>query len=111
MDYWAGACAVTGIELPEVLRASHAKPWEDCDSDDERLDVFNGFLLSANLDALFDRGLITFDQASRLICSPKLTPQQLSSLQLHDGLSLRWLAPEHEQYLSWHRSKVFQSAR
>lgn len=110
MDYWAGACAVTGIELPEVLRASHAKPWADCNSDDERLDVFNGFLLSANLDALFDRGLITFDEASRLVCSPKLTPQQLSSLQLHDGLSLRWLAPEHEQYLSWHRSKVFQSA-
>jgi len=26
MDYWAGACAVNGISLPAVLRASHAKP-------------------------------------------------------------------------------------
>lgn len=110
MDYWAGACAVTGISLPEVLRASHAKPWADCASDEERLDVFNGFLLTANLDALFDRGLVTFDGAGQLTCSPRLTCQQLFALQLHDGLSLRWLAPEHEQYLAWHRSKVFQSA-
>jgi len=38
LDYWGGACAVTGIDLPDVLRASHAKPWADCTSDAERLD-------------------------------------------------------------------------
>ena len=108
MDYWAGACAVNGIRLPAVLRASHAKPWADCESDNERLDVFNGFLLSANLDALFDCGLITFDNAGLLIYSPKLTSQHRTTLQLHDGLSLRWLAPRHEPYLAWHREKVFQ---
>jgi hypothetical protein len=110
LDYWTGACAVTGISLPEVLRASHAKPWADCASDEERLDVFNGFLLTANIDALFDRGLITFDEAGRMTCSPRLTPEQLVTLHLQDGLSLRWLAPEHEPYLAWHRAKVFQSA-
>lgn len=109
LDYWAGSCAVTGIDLPEILRASHAKPWADCDSDEERLDVFNGFLLCANLDALFDRGLISFDATGRLICSPKLSPQQVSSLQLHADLALRWLTPEHGPYLDWHRSKVFQA--
>lgn len=107
MDYWAGACAVTGIELPEVLRSSHAKPWADCENDEERLDVFNGFLLSANLDALFDRGLITFDEIGLLICSTRISPQHFTTLQLHDGLSLRWLATDHEPYLAWHRSKVF----
>lgn len=60
MKYWGGACAVTGISIPKVLRASHAKPWAECVSDEERLNVFNGFLLSANLDALFDRFLISF---------------------------------------------------
>lgn len=109
LDYWAGSCAVTGIDLPEILRASHAKPWADCDNDEERLDVFNGFLLCANLDALFDRGLISFDAAGQMICSPKLAPQQLSSLQLHAGLALRWLAPEHGPFLDWHRTKVFQA--
>ncbi|ACK80676.1 MULTISPECIES: type 2 periplasmic-binding domain-containing protein [Acidithiobacillus] len=27
LTYWGGACAVTGLALPDVLRASHAKPW------------------------------------------------------------------------------------
>ena len=56
MTYWGGACAVTGIDVSDVLRASHIKPWAECATDAERLDVFNGFLLSANLDALFDKG-------------------------------------------------------
>ncbi len=62
LEYWGGACAVTGVGLSEVLRASHAKPWAECASDAERLDVFNGFLLNANLDALFDRFLVSFDE-------------------------------------------------
>ena len=40
------------MALPEVLRASHAKPWAECANDAERLDVFNGFLLVANLDGV-----------------------------------------------------------
>jgi putative restriction endonuclease len=45
LDYWGGACALTGLDLPEILRASHAKPWASCENDDERLDAFNGLLL------------------------------------------------------------------
>lgn len=107
IDYWGGACAVTGIALPEVLRASHAKPWADCNNDEERLDVFNGFLLVANLDALFDRGLITFDASGVLIASPRLDVNHLAALQLTAGMSLRWFAPEHQPYLDWHREKVY----
>jgi hypothetical protein len=70
LDYWGGACAVTGVAIPQVLRASHAKPWSECASDAGRLDVFNGFLLSANLDALFDRYLISFDEQGELIIAP-----------------------------------------
>lgn len=108
MDYWRGACAVTGIDLPEVLRASHAKPWADCATDAERLDVFNGFLLVANLDALFDRGLISFDDSGALVTSPRLSPERRAELGLAANARLRWLAPEHTHYLAWHREKVFQ---
>jgi hypothetical protein len=110
MGYWGGACAVTGIALPEVLRASHAKPWADCESDAERLDVFNGFLLCANLDALFDRGLITFDDDGQMTLSgnlSKLSPEDRRKLGLTAPLRTRWLAPEHRKYLAWHRGKVF----
>src|SRR5687768_5164868 len=29
MEYWDSRCAVTGLAVPELLRASHAKPWKD----------------------------------------------------------------------------------
>ena len=107
LEYWGGACAVTDLDLPDVLRASHAKPWADCESDEERLDVFNGFLLAANLDALFDRGLITFDAVGRLVVAPQLSDEHRNSLRLHEEQHLRWVAPEHLPFLEWHRTKVF----
>lgn len=105
LDYWGGACAVTGIAVPEVLRASHAKPWAECGTDTERLDVFNGFMLSANLDALFDRFLISFDQDGNLMASNRLMAVEIQRLGLDLPMKLRWLAAEHDQYLGYHRAK------
>ncbi len=105
LDYWGGACAVTGLAMPEVLRASHAKPWAECVSDAERLDVFNGFLLSANLDALFDRFLISFSDSGELLVATSLSPLSLASLGLDKPRRLRWLANEHLPYLQFHRDK------
>lgn len=103
LDYWGSACAVTGVAVSEVLRASHAKPWAECDSDGERLDVFNGFLLSAHLDALFDSFLISFDDAGSLMISDRLTPEILQPLGLHSEMRLRWLTDMHRPYLEYHR--------
>lgn len=109
LDYWGGACAVTGVAIPDVLRASHAKPWAECSSDAERLDVFNGFLLSANLDALFDRFLISFDGQGGLIVSPALTGCDLSPLGIASGMKLRWLNALHQPYLAFHRARLQQA--
>lgn len=106
LDYWGGACAVTGVALPEVLRASHAKPWAECSSDAERLDVFNGFLLVANLDALFDAFLISFDDGGRLLASSRLADVERRSLGLVSGMGLRWLSGMHRSYLAWHRERL-----
>jgi hypothetical protein len=59
MNYWGGRCPLTGITEPALLRASHIVPWSDC-SDEQRLDVHNGLLLSALWDAAFDKGLVSF---------------------------------------------------
>ena len=111
MDYWGGACAVTAINIPELLRASHAKPWADCATDAERLDVFNGFLLSAQLDALFDSGLITFHNDGTMLVSTAVvnTQRQLLGLQTEPLPTLRWISPNHIPYLTWHRENVFQA--
>jgi hypothetical protein len=107
LDYWGGACAVTGLALPDVLRASHAKPWADCTNDEERLDVFNGFILVAHLDALFDRGLITFESTGRLVVASRLAAEHRALLNLDEKLSVRWIAQEHLPFLQWHRKHVF----
>ena len=106
MDYWGGACAVTGVAIPEVLRASHAKPWAECVTDAERLDVFNGFLLSANLDALFDRFLISFDDQGVLVIAPALAGIDLQPLGISPGMKLRWVNALHQPYLAMHRSRL-----
>ena len=108
LDYWGGACAVTGVALPEVLRASHAKPWAECATDAERLDVFNGFLLSANLDALFDRFLISFDKQGVLVIAPTLADLDLSLLGISSGMKLRWVNALHQPYLALHRARIQQ---
>ena len=106
LDYWGGACAVTGVAIPEVLRASHAKPWAECATDAERLDVFNGFLLSANLDALFDRFLISFDEQGLLVTAPVLAGTDLQPLGISPGMKLRWVNALHQPYLRLHRTKM-----
>lgn len=108
MDYWGGACSVTGIAIPELLRASHAKPWAECASDEERLNVFNGFLLCAHLDALFDRGLMTFDEHGKAEFSDTIDASTREILNLSGPMKLRWLTPVHEVFLQWHREKVFK---
>jgi putative restriction endonuclease len=105
MEYWGGACAVTGIALPELLRASHAKPWADCATDAERLNVFNGFLLCAHLDALFDRHLMTFDETGGIIFASSVTIDLQAALGMPASLRLRWVAPDHLPFLREHRAR------
>lgn len=105
LSYWGGACSVTGLTLHPALRASHAKPWADCTTDAERLDVFNGFLLSANLDALFDKFLISFADDGAMLVSPQLSAADRQLLGLDASLRLRWLAPGHAPYLAFHRGQ------
>jgi putative restriction endonuclease len=109
LDYWDGRCAVTGLAIPELLRASHIKPWKDCDTDAERLDVFNGLLLTPNLDLAFDRGFVTFTEDGLLLISNALTPTDREALGISLTLRLSSVTVGHRGYLSWHRSKVFKS--
>ena len=110
MEYWGDACSVTGISIPALLRASHAKPWAECGSDAERLNVFNGFLLCAHLDALFDRHLMTFEASGDAIFAAQVDSATRTSLGLTSGVRLRWLSKEHQEFLMYHRT-AFEQAR
>jgi HNH endonuclease len=108
MKYWQGRCPLTGIAEPELLRASHMKPWAKCESDAERLDVFNGLLLSALWDAAFDRGLVSFSPDGEPIYSSRLSEVARSSL-LARPVEPLVLTAQHQVYLEHHRNKVFTS--
>src|SRR5205807_141682 len=76
---WANACAVTGCKQNEVLRASHIKPWRES-TNEERLDPENGLFLSANLDAMSDKGLISFMDSGEMIVSPQVARDEYRRL-------------------------------
>lgn len=106
LDYWGASCAVLGVSEPRLLRASHIKPWKDCETDAERLDVYNGLLLSAHLDAAFDAFLISFEDDGRIIISARISHADCTALGLRAEMRLTKLAPAHLGKLGWHRSKL-----
>jgi putative restriction endonuclease len=108
LTYWEGRCAVTGLAVPELLRASHSKPWAACTTDAERLDVYNGLLLAPHLDAAFDAGFCTVAEDGVILISPELDPAARRSLGLDRELRVRGLSPHHQPYLDWHRRHVFR---
>lgn len=107
LDYWQGKCCVTGLDVPELLRASHIRPWAQCETDEQRLDVFNGLLLAPHLDALFDAGLMTVDAAGVVQLSAKLTAERRNALGLNSDLQVATLRAEHHAYLDFHRMNVW----
>ncbi len=108
LDLWQRRCAVTGCDIDQVLIASHAKPWSKC-SNQERLDPFNGLLLTASVDRLFDSGLISFTDDGLILVSSQLTEDQLHVLSLSKATRLRHISDRHKAYLKAHREQVFRS--
>ena len=70
---YGSRCALTGIDIPQLLIASHIIPWEDKKHKQDRLNPCNGICLSALYDKAFDEGLITFSPSDYTVClSPAL---------------------------------------
>lgn len=105
VDYW-GACAVTGLTAPQLLRASHIKPWI-VSSPIEKTDHFNGLLLAPHLDAAFDAGCIGFTGDGTLMRSKSLSTADAEALGFSEGLRLRRIDARHVPFLVYHREVVF----
>lgn len=108
LHYWQGRCAITGLATRDLLLASHIKPWADCPTDEERLDVFNGLLLAAHLDRAFDQGYLTIEDNGAVRVSPRLPLADARLLGLDAPLCVGRLSDGHRAYLPWHRTHVFK---
>jgi hypothetical protein len=103
---WKNQCAVTGCAIAELLRASHIKPWADS-SNKERLDPANGLLLAPHIDALFDRGLISFADGGTMLLSSSLSAKDRTMFRLPARLRSR-LSPSEKRFLDHHRTERFR---
>jgi 5-methylcytosine-specific restriction protein A len=93
LNYWR-TCAVTGCEEPNLLVASHIKPWSECDVR-EAIDPYNGLLLSPNLDVAFDSGYISFANSGEVLISHMLRTGDAVALGIDMIMRLRQIAEEH----------------
>lgn len=103
-------CRLTGVTAPELLRASHIKPWRVCDTSRERLDGANGLMLSPDADHLFDKGWITFEDDGRVRISPKVSIDDLQrlGLEITEGTNVGPFSADQKKYLAFHRDHVFK---
>ncbi len=113
---YGASCAISGLNIPTLLVASHIIPWAH--DEKRRADPRNGIALSSLHDKAFDRGLLSFDADHRLILSTPLrlaaqnNPTGEASFLKPEGHPLR--LPERflpdPAALAWHREYVFQAA-
>lgn len=107
MPLWESKCALCGINLPELLRASHSKPWKDS-TNAERVNPYNGVLLCCNHDALYDRGLIAFDGQGRLHISSVICEEEYSLYGLIPLTKIR-IHSENKVFFKWHKKNIFEA--
>ena len=100
------SCPLTGLDIQPLLIASHIKPWSVCNNN-ERLDPFNGLMLAPNIDALFDKGLITFDTDGTIKIHPTINPENQKRLGISPNMKLK-IRPKSKKYFEYHRNHVFQ---
>ncbi|WP_145148504.1 HNH endonuclease [Paenibacillus xylanexedens] len=100
-------CKLCGIDNPNLLRASHTKPWSVSDNK-ERLDQYNGFLLCPAHDILFDKGLISFRDDGFILVSPLLEAHNKILMNVHEEMKVN-LLEGHKVYLEYHRERIFKS--
>ncbi len=104
---YEGKCGLTHIAQPELLNASHIKPWAT--DIEARLDPRNGILLNALHDRAFDRGLITFEDDLSLVVSKHIDLPEISR-PFFEGKSLispSRFAPD-PAFLAFHRDNEFE---
>lgn len=112
---YGGRCALTGIDIPQLLIASHIIPWEDKSHKKERLNPCNGICLSALYDKAFDKGLIGFNPQLCTVLSIRI--KEKADKDFYD----KYFAPidgrkltvptrytPNLSFLEWHMNNIFK---
>ncbi len=95
-------CRVTGVADQRLLIASHIKPWRDA-SNAERINGYNGIMLSPHVDALFDEHLISFGDDGKMLVHTSLSRDVLERWSIDPSKGVEAFRPEQASFLEYHR--------
>lgn len=102
-------CCITGINMPELLVASHIKPWSI--DKENRVNPQNGLCLNSLHDKAFDRGLITISDDFCIILSTKLKNASGMDLYFKSFEKQKIMLPVRfspdREFLEFHRDAIF----
>lgn len=114
LSSYSSTCCITGICTPQLLIASHIKPWRDSTAN-EKTDPRNGVCLNALHDKAFDQGYITISKDYTILVSSHLK-------DIYDGKTIEQyffayqgrqiILPDkfvpNKSYLEYHNDVIFQ---
>ncbi|MES1216479.1 MAG: HNH endonuclease [Bacteroidota bacterium] len=106
-------CAITGIDIPDLLVASHIIPWSK--NEKERLNPENGICFSALYDCAYDKGYIGINKKLEIVLSSELKKKSkndyyskhFSELEGSKILMPKKYIPKKE-FLDYHLDTVFK---
>lgn len=109
---YSGKCAITGIDIPELLFASHIIPWAK--NEEERLNPENGICLSALYDKAYDKGFIAVNDRFEVLISSDLKkkskheyyPKYFSHLE-NEKIILPQKYLPNKEFLQYHLDEIF----
>lgn len=98
-------CCLCGVNNPDLLIASHIKPWAQSDKY-EKLSPENGLLLCPNHDKLFDSGYISFDDNGGILISEKLDMNTKIFMNINGNMKIE-VNDDNLEFVRYHRMFVF----
>jgi len=103
-------CAITGINTPDLLNASHIMPWSK--NNKERLNPRNGICLNTLHDRAFDRGFITINEDYQVLVSSKLKRNDSIDRFFFAYDKLHITQPDkfspNKDFLKYHNDSIFK---
>lgn len=109
-------CCITEIASPNLLRASHIKPWTKSNPT-EKTNPANGLCLNPFHDHIFDKGYISLNDDYKVLVSPEIRKIEMDAetkswLYHYEGK--RIILPKskvfvpNKQFLEFHRDTIFR---
>lgn len=109
---YSAKCAITGIDIPELLLASHIMPWSI--NEEHRLNPENGICLSALYDKAYDKGIIGIAPNYKVIFSTSLKSKKETSYYKNNFASIENLKISEplkylpkKEFLEFHLDTIF----